>query len=155
MIDKALFEYCDRVTDGNLSSDGVQWSAEVDTTTAAIDVVVLSRLVDVGLLGTLLYLEFGLTASFRAVSTATADLLWKWQARNMGGVWVDLHASVLETDIGIVHKERTMSGYKFPVTNFTAIPFEVRLVLQCNELNGGRAKVKNSSYVRAVFKVSV
>ena len=40
------------------------------------------------------------------------------------------------------------------VSNFNALPFEVRLVIQCNEANEGRARVKNSSYVRVRYAAS-
>ena len=75
---------------GDLTSDGIQWSAEVDTTTADTDVEVESIAIKPPALGAMIEVEFGLTAAFRAVSSATADLTYKWQARNQGGTWVDL-----------------------------------------------------------------
>jgi hypothetical protein len=66
---------------------------------------------------------------------------------------VDLHSAITETDIGTTYKSRTRSGYFTPEANFQNVPFEVRLILQCNELNEGRARVKNSSYVRVVYRV--
>ncbi len=139
---------------GNLTSDGVQWCGEVDTTTADTDVAVESVTVRPPALGGLIEVEFGLTAAFRAVSSATADLTYKWQARNEGGTWEDLHSAVTKTDIGTTYVEETRSG-RFALTdNFDSLPFEVRLVIQCNETNEGRAKVKNSSYVRVKYAVS-
>ena len=99
-------------------------------------------------------MEFGLTAAFRAVSSATADLTYKWQVRNQGGTWVDLHSAVTKTDIGTTYVEETRSGRVQSVTNFDSLPFEVRLVIQCNEANEGRAKIKSSSYVRVVYSAS-
>jgi len=139
---------------GNLTSDGVQWSGEVDTTTAGTDVEVESVTIKPPALGALIEVEFGLTAAFRAVSSATADLIYKWQARNQGGTWVDLHGAVTKADIGTTYVEETRSGRFQPVTNFDSLPFEVRLIIQCNEANQGRAKVKNSSYVRVVYSAS-
>jgi hypothetical protein len=98
--------------------------------------------------------EFGLTAAFRAVSSATADLTYKWQARNKGGTWVNLHGAVAKTDIGTTYVEETRSGRFKLVANFDSLPFEVRLVIQCNEANQGRAKIKNSSYVRVKYSAS-
>ncbi len=139
---------------GNLTSDGTQWSAEKDTTTANVDVEVESVTIKPPALGEMIEVEFGLTAAFRAVSSATADLIYKWQARNLGETWVDLHSAVTKTNIGTTYVEETRSGRFKPVANFNSIPFEVRLVIQCNEASEGRARIKNSSYVRLVYAAS-
>ena len=139
---------------GDLTSDGIQWSAEKDTTTADVDVEVESVTIKPPALGAMIEVEFGLTAAFRAVSSATADLTYKWQARNKGGTWVDLHSAVTKADIGTTYVEETRSGRFLPVANFDAVPFDVRLIIQCNEANEGRAKIKNSSYVRVKYSAS-
>ncbi len=139
---------------GDLTLDGIQWSAEKDTTTAGVDVEVESVPINPPALGAMIEVEFGLTAAFRAVSSATADLTYKWQARNKGGPWVDLHSAVTKTDIGTTYIEETRSGSFKTVADFDAVPFEVRLVIQCNEANEGRAKIKNSSYARVKYSAS-
>ena len=139
---------------GNLTADGIQWSAEKDTTTADADVEVESVTIKPPALGEMIEVEFGLTAAFRAVSSATADLKYKWQARNKGGTWVDLHSQVTKTDIGTTYVEETWSGRFKTVANFDSLPFEVRLLIQCNEANEGRAKIKNSSFVRVKYSAS-
>jgi hypothetical protein len=139
---------------GNLTSDGIQWSAEVDTTTADTDVEIESVTIRPPALGEMIEVEFGLTAAFRAVSSSMADLIYKWQARNKGGTWVDLHSAVTKTNIGTTYVEETRSGRFKTVANFDSLPFEVRLIIQCNEANEGRAKVKNSSYVRVKYSAS-
>ena len=139
---------------GNLTADGIQWSAEKDTTTADVDVEVEGVTIKPPALGEMIEVEFGLTAAFRAVSSATADLKYKWQARDKGGTWVDLHSQVTKTNIGTTYVEETRSGCFKPVANFDSIPFEVRLIIQCNEANEGRAKIKNSSYVRVKYSAS-
>ncbi len=136
---------------GDLTADGIQWSAEKDTATAGVDVEVESVTIKPPALGAMIEVEFGLTAAFRAVSSATADLTYKWQARNKGGSWVDLHSAVTKTDIGTTYVEETRSGRFKTVANFGSVPFEVRLIIQCNEANEGRAKIKNSSYVRVSY----
>ena len=146
-------DFEDRLVSGALTEDGIQYSSEVSTGAADTDVTVLSKLINPVLEGRILLVEFGLTADFKAVSSGTADLIWKWQARNKDGTWVDLHSAVTETDIGTTYKSRTRSGYFTPEANFQDVPFEVRLILQCNELNEGRARVKNSSYVRVIYRV--
>ena len=139
---------------GDLTADGIQWSAEVDTTTPDTDVEVECVTIKPPALGEIIEVEFGLTAAFRAVSSATADLTYKWQARNKGGTWVNLHGAVAKTDIGTTYVEETRSGRFKLVANFDSLPFEVRLVIQCNEANQGRAKVKNSSYVKVQYAAS-
>jgi len=139
---------------GNLTADGIQWSAEKDTAAADTDVEVESTTIKPPALGTMIEVEFGLTAAFRAVSSSTADLTYKWQARNKGGTWVDLHSAVTKTDIGTSYVEETWSGHFKSVANFDSLPFEVRLIIQCNEANEGRAKIKNSSYVRVEYSAS-
>ncbi len=146
-------DFEDRLVSGVLTEDGVQYSSEVTTGAADTDVTVLSKLINPVLEGRVLLVEFGVTADFKAVSSGTADLIWKWQARNKDGTWVDLHSAVTETDIGLTYESRTRSGYFTPEANFQNAPFEVRLILQCNELNEGRARVKNSSYVRVIYRV--
>ena len=146
---------------GDLTSDGIQWSAEVDTTTVNTDVTVESITIDQiksgggpGAEGTLIEVEFGLTAAFKAVSSATADIQFKWQARNKGGTWVDLHAYITITDPGTTYAERTRPGRFKTVANFEKVPFDVQLIFQCNEANQGRAKTKNASYITALYKTS-
>ena len=139
---------------GALTADGIQWSAEVDTTTPDTDVAVEAVTVKPPALGKLMEVEFGLTAAFRAVSSGTADLTYKWQARNAGGTWVDLHTAVVKANIGITYIEETRSGRFGLQANFNALPFEVRLIIQCNEADQGRAKIKNSSYIRVKYAAS-
>ncbi len=148
-----LTDFEDRLVSGDLTEDGIQYSSEVTTGTADTDVTVLSKLINPVIEGEIILVEFGVTADFKAVSSATADLIWKWQARNEAGSWVDLHSAVTETDIGTTYQSRTRSGYFTPEANFQDVPFEVRLILQCNELDEGRARVKNSSYVRVIYRV--
>lgn len=136
---------------GNLTSDGIQWSTERDTTTVNVDVEVESVTIKPPALGEMIEVEFGLTAAFKAVSSGTADVTYKWQARNKGGTWVDLHTAIVKANIGTTYVEETRSGRFKPVTNFNALPFEVRLLIRCDEANEGRAKIKNSSYVRVKY----
>jgi len=139
---------------GDLTSDGIQWSDEKDTTTADVDVDVESVTMKPPALGEMIEVEFGLTAAFRAVSSGTADLIYKWQARNKGGTWVDLHSAVTKSNIGTTYVEETRSGRFKTVANFDSIPFEVRLIIQCNEANEGRARIKNSSCTRLKYAAS-
>lgn len=137
---------------GNLTATGVQYSTAVDTTTANVDVAIETVIVQPPNLGNIVEFEFALTAAFCAVSTATADLIYQWQARNKDGTWVNLHVAVTKTNINTTYVEETYSGRFMPTANFNAVPFDVRLIIQCNEANEGRAKTKNSSYIKLVSR---
>jgi len=199
---------------GNLTPDGVQWSAEVDTTTANTDVAHSdSPTIEPPDLGKIIELEFGLTAAFRALFTGYAtwaagtayalgafvvptthnnriyeatvagtsgttepvwptivgntiadntvtwtcrgiDIKYKWQARNKGGTWVDLHSYVTLLTCTTTYNEETLSGRFKPATNFNSIPFDVQLVFQCTYANQGRAKIKNSGYIKVIYSAS-
>jgi hypothetical protein len=152
---KLIFDVLDNLVSGDLTNDGEQWSEEIDTTTADTDVEVLKYEINHGNAGSILMMHHDLIASFKAVSSGTADVKWKWQVSDDGTNWVDLHDYVTEENIGIDYVEREMSGHFAPETNIEDIPYYIRLVIQCNEVNEGRAKVKNSSYARTVYTVSV
>ena len=139
---------------GDLTADGIQWSTETDTTTADTDVAIDTATVRPPALGDLIEVEFGLTAAFRAVSSGTADVTYKWQARNKGGTWVDLHSAVTKADIGTTYVEESRSGRFLAEAGFNQLPFDIRLVVQCDEADEGRAKIKNSSYVRVKYASS-
>ena len=139
---------------GNLTSDGVQWSAE--KTTATDDYETVEEVsVNPPTLGAIIEFEFGLTCAVKS-SGATESVLFKWQARNKGGTWVDLHDEVTYSADASAYKEYTYSGRFQPVTNFNAVPFDVRLAIKSGAAGGENAvgKTKNSSYVKVVYSAS-
>ena len=143
-----------RLAGGNLATDGVQWSTEVPTVAADEDKEVLSVTLDNGQVGDIAAMTLALTLAIKAGS-ATADVKYKWQARNKDGTWVDLHSYVTIDNVNTTYVERTMSGYRIEgVTNLDAYPLDVRLVIQSNETTPGvaTARVKNSSYVEVELK---
>ena len=139
---------------GNLTSDGVQWSAEHTTTTDDYEEVE-SVTIAPPALGEVLEYEFGLACAVKS-SAAAESVLFKWQARNRGGTWVDLHSEVTYPASAAAYKEYTYSGRFKPVTNFNAIPFDVRLVIKSGGAGGENAvgKTKNSGYVKVVYSAS-
>ena len=141
------------LVDGDLAEGGVQWSSEVSTVDANADYVVLEKTLDNGQSGDIFEIVLGLTLAIKAGST-TADAKFKWQARNKAGTWVDLHGYVILVDVGTSYVERTVSGYKFPVSNLNTYPIDIRLIIQSNEAGVGvaTAKVKNSSYAEVELK---
>lgn len=152
-----IIDYEDRlVDDQGLTTDGIQYSDAVDTTTVSEAVVVFSKTIDPGIdskPGNVLWIEWGLRAQFRAVSSITADLTWQWQARNQYGVWDNLHDAVTEAAIGTSYVERQRQGY-FKSALLDQVPFEVQLLIYCNETNQGRGRVKSSSYVRVIYEAA-
>jgi len=139
---------------GDLTEGGVQWSDEVVTVAADEDKEAFSLTLDKGWIGDIATLIFGLTLALKAGS-ATADVKYKWQARNKNGTWVDLHGYFTKANIDTTYIEYTVSGYLIAgVTNLDTYPIDIRLVIQSNETTPGvaTAKVKNSSYVEVELK---
>ncbi len=139
---------------GNLTADGIQWSAEKTTTTdsyEAVEEVTISP----PALGKIIELEFGLTCAVKSSGSAES-VLFKWQGRNKGGAWVDLHGEVTYPANAMIYKEYTYSGRFKPVAGFDSLPCELRLVIKSGGAGGenGVGKTKNSSYVRVVYSAS-
>ncbi|MFA5317248.1 MAG: hypothetical protein WC369_07505 [Dehalococcoidales bacterium] len=136
---------------GNLTADGIQWSAEKTTSTDDYETVEETT-VKPPALGTVLEFEFGLTCAVKSSGAAEAAK-FKWQARNKGGTWVDLHDEVTYAADASSYQEYTYSGRRGLVTNFNNVPFEVRLVIKSGSAGGENAigKTKNSSYVKVIY----
>ncbi len=139
---------------GNLTLDGVQWSAEKTTSTNDYETVE-EVTVSPPALGAVFEFEFGLTCAVKSSSTAES-VLFKWQGRNKGGTWVDLHAEVTYAADASAYKEYTYSGRFKLVTNFNTLPFDIRLVVKSGSAGGENAsgKAKNSSYVKVIYAAS-
>jgi hypothetical protein len=139
---------------GNLTSDGVQWSAEHTTATDDYEEVE-SVVISPPALGDVFEYEFGLSCAVKS-SGATESVLFKWQARNKGGTWVDLHSEVTYSADASAYKEYTYSGRFQPVANFNAVPFDMRLVIKSGGAGGENAvgKTKSSSYVKVIYSAS-
>ncbi len=139
---------------GNLTSDGVQWSAEKTTSTndyEAVEEVTISP----PALGAVIEYEFALTCAVKS-SGAAEGVLFKWQARNKGGTWVDLHSEVTYAADASTYKEYTYSGRVKPAANLNSVPFDVRLLIKSGAAGGENAvgKMKSSSYVRVTYLVA-
>jgi hypothetical protein len=139
---------------GDLTSDGIQWSDE--KTTSSDDYETVEEVtVKPPALGDTIEFEFGLTCAVKS-SGDTEAVLFKWQARNKGGTWVDLHYEVTYAADASEFKEYTYSGRFEPVTDFNSVPFDIRLVIKSGNAEGEDAvgKTKNSSYVRIIYSAS-
>ncbi len=148
-----LVDFEDRLVSGALTQSGVQVSDEVTTADAGVETIVFSKTIDPLVEGRILRAEFDLVGEFRAVSSPTADMTWKWQARSGDGPWVDLHEAVLETNIGTAYVGRARGGCFPSQPGFDAVPCEIRLVISCDEADQGRAPVTSSSRARLVYRV--
>ena len=139
---------------GNLTSDGVQWSDE--KTTSGDDYETVEEVtVNPPALGAVVEFEFGLTVAVKS-SGATESVFFKWQARNKGGTWVDLHDEVTYSADASSYEEYTYSGRFQPVTDFNAVPFDMRLQIKSGAAGGENAvgKTRNSSYVKVIYSAS-
>jgi len=146
----------------DLTTDGVQYSTEVATTTADTDVVAFEYDFNlgfpdatVGMSDTsmaLLWCYFEINCMLKANSTGTADVTWKAQTRNHDGTWTDLFAATEYSNINTTYLEKTFKGYAEISSTFNEVPFDFRIIFQCDEADEGRAKLKNTSYFRAIFK---
>lgn len=139
---------------GSLTPDGVQWSAEKTTATDSYETVEEAT-VNPPALGAIVEFEFGLTCAVKSSGTSES-VLFKWQARNSGGSWVDLHTEVTRSPNASAYQEYTYSGRFTPAANFNKVPFDVRLVIKSGAAGGENAigKTKNSSYIRLIYSGS-
>ncbi len=139
---------------GNLTSDGIQWSAEKTTSTDNYETVEQVT-VNPPALGSIIEFEFGLTCAVKS-SGATESVLFKWQARNKGGTWVDIHSEVTYAADASAYKEYTYSGRFQLVANFNGVPFDLQLLIKSGGAGGENAvgKTKNSSYVKLIYSAS-
>ncbi len=139
---------------GDLTSDGIQWSAEKTTSTDNYETVEQVT-VNPPALGAIIEFEFGLTCAVKS-SGATESVLFKWQARNKGGTWVDLRSEITCAADASAYKEYTCSGRFQPVANFNAVPFDVQLLVKSGGAGGENAvgKTKSSSYVKLIYSAS-
>ncbi|MBI2860818.1 MAG: hypothetical protein HYX91_04845 [Chloroflexi bacterium] len=139
---------------GKLTSDGVQWSAEKTTSSNDYESVEEAT-VRPPVLGEVLEFEFGLTCAVKSSGTLES-VLFKWQARNAGGNWVDLQDEATYPANASAYNEYTYSGRFKPAADFNALPFDLRLVIKSGAAGGENAtgKVKSSSYIRVIYAAS-
>ena len=144
---------------GALTTDGVQWSAEVTSagvTYTTVENVIIDEIGSgggPGAEGTLIELELGITWQQKS-SGATYKAIGRLQGRNKGGTWVDL-AEVTNTTAGTTYEGKTYSGRYATVTNFSKYPFELRVQVKSeNVAENAIGQVKNSSYCSAKYKIA-
>jgi len=134
---------------GNLTTNGIQYSTPVVTTSGTFAEVQAST-INPGHSGTLKQIEVGLTGEIAASGTAQGVNL-KWQGRNTGGTYVDLCGTVAYAAAASAAKEYTVSGYFTPTANFNQVQCDVRMMVQSTGTASGTGRTKNSSYLAFVY----
>lgn len=136
---------------GDLTSNGIQYSTLVTTSDGTWTEVEAATIEpDVG--GEIAEVQLSLTGSFQSSSTSK-DVLFKWQARNKDGTWVDLHSAVTYAANASTLVEYTYSGTFVPVTNFNEVPFDIRLVIQREDSGeNAKGKTKSSSWIKVKYQ---
>lgn len=137
---------------GNATLTGVQYCTGVNTSTNDTNMNVEVVTVEPRETGVIKYLELGLTCAINAVSNADVVMYYSWQGRDKDCAnWTTLHALTANTP-GTAAIEKTISGYWEPGSEFNQVPFDVRLVINCNMTDEGYARAKNSSYFRVLYE---
>jgi len=141
---------------GALTTDGVQYSAEVATTDdnyKDIEVVTITQPTGY----TLDTIDLSLTAAIKS-SGATESVLWKWQISDDGATWVDLIAEQTRASDASAYADVSCSGRFKPAANalLTGATFQVKFAIKSGAAGGETAtgKTKNSSYIITRYRRS-
>lgn len=146
---------------GDLTTDGIQYSDIVTTATADTAVVVLEKSITLepdpsvfpykdhyDLVQVYILTETEIAAS----SSVNADISLKVQAKNADETtYVDVCDWQLYENVGTSFTAKVLKGYAEVQSGFNEIPFDLKILMKCNEDNEGKAKVKNTSYVEPVW----
>ena len=148
----------------DLTTDGVAYSDEKQTTTLDTDITIYEVTFEPEEhKGDILWVYFNIVATLKGAD-AEADLKMTMQVRNKAGTWQDLFSQVTYTDIGTAYLDKTYEGYLVKPaasyctpgdadlwTYFNEVPFDFRVLLQAADTNDGYGKMKNSSLIRVVY----
>jgi len=147
---------------GTLTLDGVQYSNIYNSSVAsnftptnggAFNIIDMTY---PGGRGVFRELEVGLSAEFQA--NATTLMQYRWEGRNLAplaAAWASLTANIeANVTTGWTANLGTYSGRIAPVAGFNSVPFEIRLQFKTNHADMGLARIKNSSYVRALYQAN-
>ena len=148
---------------GDLTSDGVQYSTPATTSTieSVYATVLVATAMPPRMGGQIYELELGLTAAFRQEGTASSTVLWQWQGRSLYSpstvsqvAFRNLHpqdSTVFDGGAGATaFVEDTKSGRLNLNDALNRFPIELQFLVMSEEDTDGVAKVKNSSYIKAV-----
>lgn len=150
----------------DLTTDGIAYSDEKQTTTLNTDITVYEYTFEPesgG--GSIVWVYFNIIATLKGAD-AEADLKMTMEVRNKDGTWQKLFAQVTYTDINTSYLDKRYEGYlvKDAVayctpgdsdlwTYFNEVPFDFRVLLQAADTNDGYGKIKNGSLIRVVYNM--
>ena len=143
-----------------LTGDGVQWCAgdegandSYTTTSVGTLEEAFKQYINPKVSGEPNWVEIGLTIGLKASADNSAGK-WKWQGSVNGSDWEDLSDLVTEADIDIAEFERTRQGFAL-LSIITAIPFYIRLMVQCDTAGQTvTTRAKSSSYATPVYQAT-
>ena len=143
---------------GSLTTDGVQYSAEVTGITNAAYTAIETVNIENGFPHKVEEMEFGLTMAINSNSTTQA-VLWKFQGSDDNSAWADLIAEQIRAASAVAYADVTVLGRWTPVTNFNMNKDNMYLrgVVKSNtyldtNIEVAAGKMKNSSYIAIVYK---
>ena len=87
-----------------------------------------------------------------AAASATADVIERIRARNVGDAYQNISDELATANINVNWVTRTTSGYILPLAGLNRVPTDFLVQMQTNELNEGRLEVSSESFIRIVFK---
>ena len=140
---------------GDLTSDGVQYSAEATSTTNTyedVEEITLTVPLEAGRsTEPIVEVEFGITWTQKC-DGGTDKAIGRVQARDSGGTYVTLAAEQINASAGTSYEEFTYSGRFKTVANLDVVPIDIKVQVKSNgATNYAVAKVKNSSYVTVIY----
>jgi len=120
---------------GQGGSGNVQYSAEVSSTTKDVDVELLLYKSETNYPNTeghLIRVWYEIGFQIKAANDS-ADVIYKLQAKDKDGEWVDMCAAVTLTDVDTTWVTKLIKGFLDIQTGISKMPFEMRLIIQSNE----------------------
>lgn len=135
-----------------LTSDGVQYSPEIDTAKAETEVVLFEHSFEPPFHGDILWAYFLIGASFTSLVAANETIVWRAQARTVKRNWVNLfrHTNVYVKSSG--WKNAKMEGYaRVSQASFSRVRFDFRVLFKCDTVNGARGRLVNNTMFRVVW----
>ncbi|MCW4051507.1 MAG: hypothetical protein NWE89_17435 [Candidatus Bathyarchaeota archaeon] len=139
---------------GNLTTDGVQWSAVVGGSSVSSGYVVVSTAtINPSNLSSasIQEVKFNLVSQLET-TYSTGVITFKWEAKDADNSTWTIISTERALTLATTFAGSTMSGYFLPVANFNSLPFHLRLRMKVDSASKGLGKVKNTSYVTVKYK---
>jgi hypothetical protein len=139
---------------GDLTTNGTQYSTEVVATSADTVYTIASGTFKPMEQGAPIYVYAFFEPTLKCSTSASGDVTWAAMAKDTDATtWVTL-ATVTLADIGTTYTDSELKGYMDMTssTDLDAIPFQWKVVFECDEDGEGKGKLKNTSHIQAVFR---